>query len=436
VTAAPSERLTGEVRRLIAGNTLSAFGTGFTLPFLFIYLTDVRHMAAGTAGTAIATLGVVGLLTVPFTGWLSDRIGPWRVLVLSMLVEAVGTAGIALVTRPWHAFAVLSFVGVGMAAGWPAQSALIASLVPPEHRSRVYAVQFTLLNLGIGVGGAVSGLLVDVSRVGSFQAIYVVDAFSFVGYAAILATIRHVSVRPPPPAPGEASGGYRDLLRDRVFLRLCAVVLLMSIAGYGQINSGFPGFVRRYGHVSTRAIGLAFAANTAVIVLVQLGVERRLQGRRRTRALAGVAVVWMASWAVIGSAGLVHGTLAAGSVIAGLALFGLGETLWAPTGNTLVNDIAPAHLRGRYNAVASISWQLSSVIGPALAGLALQSGRPGAYIGGLLLALGVAAVLFVGMERRLTPFQNGLRPDGDAPPGAEPAAPAAPGQPEQVVPLA
>ncbi len=439
------QRLSSDVRRLVLGNTLSALGTGFTLPFLLIYLTKVRGIALPTAGYAIATLGLVGLGSVPVLGAVSDRIGPWRVLVLALLCNAVGTASLAGVTRPWHAFLAVSVIGVGGAAAWPAQAALISVLVPSEQRPRVFAVQFALLNLGIGIGGAVSGLLVDVHRVGTFQAIYVVDAFSYVAYAAMLATIRHAAAPPPRPEPGEASGGYREVLADRVFLRLCGVTLLLSVAGYGQVNAGFPGFVSDVAGVSTRAIGFAFAANTAVIVCAQLVVERRLEGRRRTRALAGVAAIWGVSWLVIGSAALLGGTLLpAAAVISGLGLFGLGETLWAPTGATIVNDIAPPHLRGRYNALSSVTWQLSSVLGPVLAGALLGARLPAVFIVGLTGLLGIVAFLAVRLERHLTPEQNGLHrleppanvADAARPDRARPdPAPPHHGPPEEVVPL-
>lgn len=415
-----AERLSSDVRRLVAGATLSALGTGFTLPFLLIYLTKVRGIPVATAGYAVATLGLVGLVAVPVMGTLVDRIGAWRVLLGAMALETLGTAGLALVDRPWRAFAVAAVLGTGTAAAWPAQGALISVLVPSEHRPRVFAVQFALVNLGIGIGGAVSGLLVDVHRPGTFQAIYLIDAFSYIGYAVMLASIRHVDRPPPAPPPdpspraGDARGGYREVLADRVFLRACVIVLFLSVAGYGQLNVGLPGFVAGVAHVSTRTIGFAFAANTGVIVAAQLGVERRLQGRRRSRALAGVALVWAVSWVVIGSAALFHGTvLPAVAVIVGLGVFGIGETLWAPTGTTLVNDLAPPHLRGRYNAMASITWQMSAVVGPVVAGLLLGAGLSAVFIGGLVAVLLGVAVLFAGLERHLTPAQNGIAGPAD-----------------------
>jgi MFS family permease len=288
---------------------------------------------------------------------------------------------------------------------------LIAALVPSESRPRVYAVQFALLNLGIGIGGAVSGLLVDLTRPGTFQLVYLVDSLSFVGYALLLQRIRHVSVAPL-LTPEEQASGYRDVARDRVFLRLCGVMLLMAIAGYGQVSAGFPAFVSGVAHVSTRVVGLAFAANTAVIVAAQLVVQRRIQGRRRTRALMWVAVIWALSWLVIGSSALLHGVWPAVAVLVGLGLFGFGETLWAPTGATIVNDIAPPHLRGRYNAVSSLTWQASSVVGPIVAGALLGARLPAVFIGGLVGLLCLVAVLAVGLERYLSPGQNGL-PDLD-----------------------
>jgi MFS family permease len=413
-------RLSPDVRRLVLGNTLSALGTGFTLPFLLIYLTRVRHFPVSTAGYAIATLGLVGLVSVPAMGSLSDRVGPWRVLVGALLVEGAGTAGLAAITRPWHAFVVLAVLGIGGAATWPAQAALIAVLVPPEQRPRVYAVQFALLNLGIGVGGAVSGLLVDVHHVGSFQTIYLVDALSFAVYAVLLGTLRHVSA-PPPRDPAEGAGGYRAVFADRVFLRVCGAILLLSVAGYGQVNAGFPAFVSDVAHVSTRAIGFAFAANTAAIVLAQLAVERRLQGHRRTRAFALLAIVWAVSWLVIGSAALVSGLGSATFVVVGLGLFGLGETLWAPTGASLVNDIAPPHLRGRYNALSSVTWQASAVLGPVVAGVVLGAGQPALFIVGLVVVLLASAAAALRLERHLTPEQNGAARAGPLPEEVLPA---------------
>ncbi|MGW7657742.1 MFS transporter, partial [Streptomyces tendae] len=46
------------LRRIQLGNALSAFGNGFTVPFLFVYVAQVRDLGANTAGMVLATFAV------------------------------------------------------------------------------------------------------------------------------------------------------------------------------------------------------------------------------------------------------------------------------------------------------------------------------------------------------------------------------------------
>jgi MFS family permease len=111
--------------------------------------------------------------------------------------------------------------------------------------------------------------------------------------------------------------------------------------------------------------------------------------------------------------------LAAVLVVVTLGVFGHGETLWSPTGNALPDDLAPPHLRGRYNALGSLTWQLAMIAGPVMSGLLLDTGHTGAEVGVLLLAGAAVVAPARALERRLTPAQNGIA--GDVP--ARTAAP-------------
>ncbi|GAA2714846.1 hypothetical protein ACFY2R_08485 [Micromonospora olivasterospora] len=53
----------------------------------------------------------------------------------------------------------------------------------------MYGLNFALLNLGIGVGGLISGAIVDIARPTTFQLIYVLDAVSYLTPALILLTL-------------------------------------------------------------------------------------------------------------------------------------------------------------------------------------------------------------------------------------------------------
>jgi MFS family permease len=95
-------------------------------------------------------------------------------------------------------------------------------------------------------------------------------------------------------------------------------------------------------------------------------------------------------------------------VLAFHGVFGLGETLLQSALPALTNDMAPAHLRGRYNAISSGAFQAGTIAGPVAAGLLLEQGWAGAFIGVVVAGcLGIAATAAV-VGRRVTPAVDGV----------------------------
>jgi MFS family permease len=402
-----------EARRILLGTLLSAVGRGLTLPFLFIYLTDVRGLTDAQAGLVIGWFGAVTLALSPIGGTLIDRFGARRVVLPCLLVEAVGTASLALVDSVGSAFAVSTLIAVGGSAVWSGQSTILASLTGEAERQRVFGLQFALLNLGIGVGGLISGAVVDIARPVTFQAIYLLDALSYLTPMLILLTLPHVGHRlvAAGAAGGERStGGYLTVLRDRPFRRLVLFGLVLTTCGYAQVEVGFTAYSVRVVEVTPRVVAWALAGNTVMIVVSQLLVIRRLEGRSRTGALAAVGAVFAASWLVLGAAGLVgrdNALAAALGVAACAAIFGFGETMLSPVMPALTNALATDELRGRYNAMSSMIFGISGVVGPVTAGplIGAADGRIWvvAVVGGCL----TASVLALSLRRLLTPAQDG-----------------------------
>src|SRR4029077_11037729 len=114
-------RLPRDVYVLQAGALVNAFGNGVVLPFLIIYLHNVRGISLGLAGLAAAAQSAVALLSGAIGGSLADRIGPKTVMIGSLAVMSVAFALMALIREPWQAFAVYGVWGAGSGAFWPSQ---------------------------------------------------------------------------------------------------------------------------------------------------------------------------------------------------------------------------------------------------------------------------------------------------------------------------
>jgi len=90
-----SSRLPPATWVFIAGNAVSALGTGLVLPLTLIYLHQVRGIALAEVGLLLAVSGAVGLVAVPLAGVALDRFGARSVLIVVLAGQALAEAGLA-----------------------------------------------------------------------------------------------------------------------------------------------------------------------------------------------------------------------------------------------------------------------------------------------------------------------------------------------------
>jgi MFS family permease len=263
----------GQVWAVLAADSLSALGSGLTLPFLLIYLTQVHGFSYAAAGAATALMAVAGLAGNPAGGVLADRAGPKASLVLGLAIAGTGAAALAVMAAPWQGFTATAVLGLGIAIAWPAQDALLARLVSENGRPAVFGVRFATMNLGLGAGAALSSVVLDPSRPASFAALYWLDAATFLlAIPLMLVVATGVTVMPVTAASvgRDVPRGYRAVIADRSFRRLWIFVAALVTVGYSQFNSALPAVASSEGGVDPRLLGLVFSANMVTIVVAQL----------------------------------------------------------------------------------------------------------------------------------------------------------------------
>jgi MFS family permease len=155
-------------------------------------------------------------------------------------------------------------------------------------------------------------------------------------------------------------------------------------------------------------VALSLTINTALIVLAQLFVLRLVWRARGSSALAVSGLILAVSWAVLGLAALPTAPIGRAAFVFGFtALFGLGETVLAPTTGPLVNRLTDNTIRGRANSLAALSQSLAFIVCPALATDFITAGAAAVWIG--LLCAGCLGTVAVGarLRRALTSVQAG-----------------------------
>lgn len=399
-----------EGRFLLSTVALQHLGRGMTLPFTVIYLHEVRHFSLDTAGTIMALIALVAAVAAGPMGSLTDRVGARWMLIVAGISQSLGAVAMAFATALPLAVTGAVLMGLSASIGWSAANTFISALVRGPLRQRYFGVNFALLNLGIGAGGLIAGAFVDVTRPGTFEAIFLLDAvLVLIPGIWLLGPLRHVHARAEAPADDAGAASYATVLRLPGMRWVLLLAVVSSFVGYGQFEAGVPAFARTVSQVGTETIGVLFAANTAVIVLLQFWVLHRIEGHRRTRVGLVMLVIWFAAWGAMGLSGLLPATLAAAVLVVLFgALFGLGETLLQPTLPAITNDMAPDHLRGRVNAAQSTAFMSGGVLGPIAAGVLLDRGLGAVFIGVIIAGLVVTAWVMLRLERLISPEVNGV----------------------------
>jgi MFS family permease len=368
------------------GIFLNMLGYGAVLPFEVIYLHEARGFGLGVAGLVVGLVTGVAVVAAPIAGAAIDRVGTRATAVGAGLALAGGYAGLALATTPAVALAAAALAGVGNGGLAPSQSALMAALAPQELRQRASAVSRVAVNVGIGLGGAIGGVVAGFGLNG-FVVLFVANAVTYVLYLAILIAVVREEVRPEPVA-----GGYREVLRDRAFLRFALTNVAMIAVGWGVLAWIVPPYARELG-IAPGLIGLLLLANAATVVFTQVPIVKAAEGRSRVGVLSFGSGAWVIACLLAVVAQVGSPSLGFIFLVTAAIAFGIGECLYATAFMPLVADLAPPALRGRYMATAGLSWWLGLAAAPTLGGQLLAVSAPLALMTGAALAAVTIAML-------------------------------------------
>lgn len=397
--------LTPVARRFLFGTLLNSLGGGLTMPVIVVYLHRIAGLPLTTASLVLSWMAIVGLAAGPFFGHLVDKYGPRIVMLFAIALEAISIASWSTVRSTAMAFFVGTFVSLGASGIWAPQTTMTARMVSEEFRQKLFGLSFMMLNLGLGIGGLISALIVDINDEKSFTRLFLLDGFSYLVFFSIIFTMRAVG-GPIAEEHKKEDEGFREIFRDKPFVKIQAVKLLLLICGYASLDAGLPPLLTEYGGLNINALGPIWAVNTGLIVLGQIFVINKLEGKSRTKLIAVVGVLWAISWLVIGL-GIGFNYALAGATI-GVGIFAFGEMIWSTIGSSITNDMAPEHLRGRYNSVDGLIWVAAAAIGPAISGVMLEHGLTYQWISFLVIGQLVGGLLGRKMRKFLTAKQDGI----------------------------
>lgn len=388
-TLAPRERLPKGIRLLIVARAVNRLGA-FSLSFLTVLISTDFGVSAATAGLVSAAFGLATVPSRLFGGYLADRLGRRRTILLGLTGCAVAQLGIAAAgSLPVIAvFAVL--LGLVFELFEPPSQAMIADGVRAADRTRAYS----LLNAALAAAGMGAGLIAASVGRWDLRWLFVVDALTCLACAVIIGLV----VPPDGPRRGRATPvTSSSAWRDPALLAMLGCGTLLALI-YMVIMILLPLALPAYGLQAADA-GFLFTVSALTIIAGQPLLRLRPVAALPPAAGLAAGAAFMAA----GLAGYALAPTLAGNALApalpalavATVVWSVGDLLIMGRAYAIVAGLAPPDARGRYLAVFGTSWGFATVAAP-LAGTQLleRLGAQGLWVclAGACLVLAAASM--------------------------------------------
>lgn len=345
------------------GALVNALGTGLFYPFSVLYFHQRLGLSLTSIGMGLSVATAVSLVGVTAAGRLVDRTGARTVLVTASVLRGLAYVGF-LVGGSLPAFVCCAVLdALCLRIGQLAEQAAIADTADPASRNRWYALSRTLLNIGVGGGGLLAGVLVSVQH--TYLPLLVANAASFLLAAGLYLVLSDRPEGVDRAPAGSRSGPVASVLRDRLFLLASAANAVLWLCAL-LLELGLPVFLVEYAKAPPWTVSVVFGVNTALVVLFELPLTNRTNRYPRLAVVGWGAALHVVAFALLAPLGILPVPAAAVVLVVGVVIFTLGEILSAVAATVATTALAPPARRGSFLAVSHLMVGVASAVAPVL----------------------------------------------------------------------
>jgi predicted MFS family arabinose efflux permease len=325
------------------------------IPFLSLYLVSAKDFTLPQVGWIMSCYGLGSLAGTYVGGRLTDSIGFYKVIVLSLFLGGLGFVGIQFLDT-FYSVCMGIFVVIFLADSYrPAIFVACDAYSKPENVTRSIALIRLAINLGFSIGPVLGGLII--ARI-NYSSLFWIDGITCVIAALLLYVVlkpKKVSNdKPKVIVKKEGVPPYRNFAYMLFF-----VIMVVNGIMFIQYFSVMPLYYKDVHFLSEDLIGALLFINGAVIVLVEMPLVGWLERIQISRTMATFwGIVFLALSFIVLNVSSWTGVL-----IIGMLLMTLGEMIGSPFSNALALSMAPKGRKGSYMGVYSMSFSLSHIIG-------------------------------------------------------------------------
>ncbi|GEO06817.1 MFS transporter [Adhaeribacter aerolatus] len=328
------------------------------VPFLSVYLTEALGFSLKQAGLALSAFGLGSMCGSFLGGWLTDRVGHFRVQFYSLILGG-SFFFMLLQLKSFLPFVgglfILSLITECLR---PANSSSVAFYAKPENLTRAFSLNRMAINLGFSIGPAIGGLLATIS----YQWLFMAD-----GITCILAGLffyfyfnsrkgYQPKIQPEKTVEKSNSSPYQDY-PYLVFAFLCTCFAVV----FFQFFTTLPLYYRQVYVLSEARIGTLLGLNGFIVFLFEM-ILIYLIGQRISFTRLIVSGILLNGFSFI-LLNLVYGQFV---LFIAMLLLSMAEIFAMPFMATITVNRSNDHNRGAYMGLYSLSYSAAHILAPYL----------------------------------------------------------------------
>ena len=331
--------------------------------FLMLYGTEHLGLSVIKASFAFIAFSLSVFISGVTIGTVIDEIGPAKVMIGSLLINAV----ILLVFPFVHRYEFM----IGMCLAWgfvygayrPASQTMITHLSKPGLHKITFSVYRLVLNLGMSIGPAIAGYL----AAHSFPAIFISNGIANIlaGLVLIIGLYGTTWITYHAQSDHKKVISIKWLKYDPI-LRLLVIAMIPISMVFFQHESTLPVYLKQNLHLPMSFYGWLFTVNTLMIVFFELLLNvATIHWSYRIHFILGTFFI------TVGFAGMALATTG-WHIIVLTMVWTVGEMILYPSLGSCIADIAPKEHRGSYMGMYNTCSNLGILLGSAGGAMVLQ----------------------------------------------------------------
>ena len=326
------------------------------LPFLSKYLKEDLHFTYNQVGTILMFFGLGSLVGSWLGGKLSDKIGFYKIMIISLFTSGIGFFILQTITT--FTGLCLGVFSIMVVADMfrPAMFVSLATYSKPENRTRSLTLVRLAINLGFAAGPALGGLII--MNIG-YKGLFWIDGstciLAIIIFALLVKEKKQIKISNEEKQTIEAE--RISVFKDKpfwIFLFTCMVSGIL----FFQLFTTLPLYHKEQFNLTELQSGLLLTFNGILVFLLEMPIVSYVERKKINKLKIVTLGILLMSISLL----LMLVNFWVGILIIMMAFMSFGEMLVFPFANSFALSRSPKGHEGKYMAIFTMSYSCAHIL--------------------------------------------------------------------------